>query len=94
MYVIFLEQILNFLVWFYGISTNVGHLMPNPLYIKYTIPKHILKITSLNEPEPASFTRFQMVSLNFKQFSSASVQFFVHTQVHVKTVHFKLFSLA
>ena len=25
------------MVWFYGISTNVGHLMPNPFYtyIKY-----------------------------------------------------------
>ena len=41
------------LVWFYGISTIVGHLMPNPLYtyIKYMVSKHILKITFLNKPE-------------------------------------------
>ena len=37
--------------WFYGISTIVGHLMPNPFdaYIKYMISKHILKITFLNK---------------------------------------------
>ena len=33
------------LVRFYGISTLVGHLMPNPFYtfIKYIISKHILE---------------------------------------------------
>ena len=43
-----------YLVWFYGISTIVGYLMPNPFYtyIKYMISKHILKITFLNKPEP------------------------------------------
>ena len=34
------------LLWFYGISTIVGHLMPNPIYTyilnMYTICKHIL----------------------------------------------------
>ena len=41
------------LIWFYGISTTVGHFMPNPFYkyIKYMISKHILKITFLNKPE-------------------------------------------
>ena len=40
--------------WFYGISTTVGNLMPNSfnIYIKiYMISKHVLSITSLNEPE-------------------------------------------
>ena len=35
------------LVWFYGISTVVGYLMPNPIYsiyIKYMICKQILLI--------------------------------------------------
>ena len=38
-------------VGFYGISTNVVYLMPNPIYIyiKYMISKHILPITFLNE---------------------------------------------
>ena len=41
------------LVWFYGILTIVGHLMPSDFYtyIKYMISKHILKITFLNKPE-------------------------------------------
>ena len=41
------------LVWFYGISTIVGYLMPNPFYTYkiYVICKHILQITFLNEPE-------------------------------------------
>ena len=45
------------LVWFYGISTIVGHLMPNPFYtyIKYMIYKHILKITFLNRPKLSLF---------------------------------------
>ena len=34
------------MVWFYGLSTIVGYLMPNPLYtyihMKYMICKHIL----------------------------------------------------
>ena len=40
-------------VGFYGTSTIVGYLMPNPLYIyhKFMICKHILSITFLNEPE-------------------------------------------
>ena len=37
------------LVWFYGISTIVGYLMPNPVYI--WLCKHILLITFLNEPK-------------------------------------------
>ena len=39
------------LVWFYGISTIVGYLMPNPCdtYIKYVLCKHILLITFLDE---------------------------------------------
>ena len=35
-------------VWFYGISTIVGYLMPNPvfyIYIKYMICKHIFEDT-------------------------------------------------
>ena len=34
------------LVWFYGMSTIVGYLMPNPVfkYIKYMIRKNILRI--------------------------------------------------
>ena len=42
------------LVWFYGISTIVGHLKPNYFYTytKYMISKNILKITFLNKPEP------------------------------------------
>ena len=41
------------LVWFYGISTIVGHLIPNPFYtyIKYMISKYILLIIFLNKPE-------------------------------------------
>ena len=27
-------------VWFYGISTMIGYLMPNPVYIIYMIGKH------------------------------------------------------
>ena len=47
------------LVWFYGISTIVGYLMPNPLftYILNMICKHILLITFLNDPELIFFTR-------------------------------------
>ena len=39
------------LIGFYGISTLVWYLMPNPFYsyIKYIISKHLLKITFLNE---------------------------------------------
>ena len=37
--------------WFYGISTIVGYLMPNPIYTyKYFISKHILD-NILNESE-------------------------------------------
>ena len=45
-YCMFLKNWLG-LVWFYGISTIVGHFMPNPFYayIKYMISKHILTIT-------------------------------------------------
>ena len=43
------------LVWFYGISTIVGYLMPNHVYSgildTYMICKHILLIKFLNEPE-------------------------------------------
>ena len=43
------------LVGFYGISTIIDYLMPNPVYTyiwnKYMICKHILLITFLNEPE-------------------------------------------
>ena len=48
------------LVLFYGISTIVGNLMPNPFYayIKYTISKHIFKITFLNKPELVFFFFF------------------------------------
>ena len=63
---VFLSNINNLhtvIVWlgcveFYGISTIVGYLMPNPLYmyIKYMISKHILLITSLNKPEFILFT--------------------------------------
>ena len=41
------------LVWFYGMSTIVGYLMPNPVYT-YQIHmncKYILLMTFLNEPE-------------------------------------------
>ena len=40
-------------VGFYGISTIVGYLMPNPLYIyiRYMICKQILLITFLNGTE-------------------------------------------
>ena len=39
------------LVGFYGISTIMGYLMPNPVYtyIRYVFCKHILRF--LNEPE-------------------------------------------
>ena len=33
------------LVWFYGISTNVGHSMPNPFF---TVSTHILNIRFIN----------------------------------------------
>ena len=35
-------EVLFGLLWFCGISTIVGYLMPNPLYIKYMSSKHIL----------------------------------------------------
>ena len=40
-------------VWFYGISIIVEHLILSTFYtyIKYMIPKHILKITFLNKPD-------------------------------------------
>ena len=42
-------------VGFYGISTIVGYLMPNPVYTYilniYVICKHILYIKFLNEPD-------------------------------------------
>ena len=45
----------NQTVWFYGISTIVGYLKPNPVYTYilniYMICKPILQITFLNEPE-------------------------------------------
>ena len=46
--------ILFVLVWFHGISTIVGYLIPNPVYtyIKYMICKLILLITFLNELVP------------------------------------------
>ena len=50
----FYDSLVKFdLVWFYDISTIVGHLMPNPsyTYIRYMISKHILKITFLNKPK-------------------------------------------
>ena len=52
------------LIWFYGISTIVGHIMPNPFY---------------------TYKQFY-----FKQFSLAGVQFFVYTQLKVKTVLFQI----
>ena len=43
------------MVRFYGISTTIGYLMPNPVYTYilniYMVCKHIFKITFLNEPE-------------------------------------------
>ena len=40
------------LVEFYGISTIVGHLMPNPVYIYiYIICKHIFLMTFFNESD-------------------------------------------
>ena len=57
--------------------------MPNPLYIyiTYKISKLILKIEFLNKPTLFLFIHSQMVSLNFKQFSLASVQSFVYAQL-------------
>ena len=53
------------LVQFYGVSTLVGHLMPNPIYIyiyiKYTISKHIWSITFLNKPEFIFFAHTQFL---------------------------------
>ena len=43
------------LVWFYGISTIEGYLMPNPVYTYilniFMICKHILLVKFLNEHE-------------------------------------------
>ena len=41
----FTQAAKNDLVWFYGISTIVGHLMPNPflyMHIEYMISKPIM----------------------------------------------------
>ena len=48
----------NDLVWFYGISTIVSHLISNLFYanILNMISKHILLITFLNEPELIFFS--------------------------------------
>ena len=45
------------LVWFYGISTIVGHLIPSLFYtyIQWMISKNILKIIFLNKPELVYF---------------------------------------
>ena len=53
------------LVRFYGISTIVGYLMPNPLYTytKYIICKHILLITLLNEHELFFLRTFECSSM-------------------------------
>ena len=51
----YIKYIVFGFVGFYGISTIVGYLMPNPLYTYksniYWISEHILLITFLNEPE-------------------------------------------
>ena len=41
------------LIWFYNISTIVGYLTPNPIYVYILnmISKHISQITFLNDPE-------------------------------------------
>ena len=39
------------LVWFYGISSIVGYLMPNPLHAYYDLQMHGFYITFLNKPE-------------------------------------------
>ena len=56
------------LIWFYGISTIVGHLMLNSFYtyIKYKIFTHILKIPLLNKPELVLFPTVKWFRLNFK----------------------------
>ena len=41
----------NGLVVFYSISTLMGNLMPNPVYIYDFLASHMLVTLSLNEPE-------------------------------------------
>ena len=44
---VLLNQLQFDLVWFYGISTSVGYLMPNPLYTHIYIYIYILNIYDL-----------------------------------------------
>ena len=81
-------------VWFYGISTSEGHLMPNHFftYIKFLISKHILKITFLNKPELVFFfgrklnasAKFQTIQL------SISTIFCLHTLISMNKLFFLL----
>ena len=58
------------LVWFYGISTLVGHLMPNPFY---TYVKYDLLTNFEDNIFKQAWDRFFLGggSVNFKQFSLA-----------------------
>ena len=74
---VFTENVSKFaLVWFYGISTIVGYLMLNTLYIyiyiKYMICKHFFRYTQLNDQtvlfQTIQFSHLFTLSLNVKQF--------------------------
>ena len=53
---------------FYGMSTIIGHLMPNHIYIYIYISQHILWITFLNEPELLFFFFFFFFFLQLNGF--------------------------
>ena len=72
---------IDWAVGFYGISTIVGKLIPNPFY---TYKQVYLKQFSF-----AYVRNLIIKSVFFTQFSLA--QIFVYTHLHLKTVNFKQF---
>ena len=67
-----------YLVWFYGISTIVGHLMQKPFIYRETVLFQAIKFSKS--------TQFKwQKQFYLKEFSLAEVQFCVYTQLNVKT---------
>ena len=78
---------------FYGISTFVGYLMPNPFLYKWTVLFQTIQVsisTQFNCPKHFYFKLFifnRTVQIQTIQFSISIV--FIHTQLNVKTILFQ-----
>ena len=80
---IYIKYIWCGLVRFYGISNNVGYLMPNPFYtyILDLISKYIFYTTILNKPE-LFFVRTQMDSPIFVKYEYFFKIFCLNRLIH------------